>query len=80
MPTQVKIYPSILNLSIPLPSMFRGSTVCFWQAINGAHRRLNIFQIRLTWEEMYICLNQSDRAYNRRGEFILGASRRSVKS
>ena len=25
-----------------------------------------------------ICLNQSDRAYNRRGEFISGASRRSV--
>ena len=25
-----------------------------------------------------LCLNQSDRAYNRRGEFISGASRRSV--
>ena len=30
MPTQVKIYPSTLNLSIRLPRMFRGSTVCFW--------------------------------------------------
>ena len=30
MPTQVKIYPSTLNPSIRLPSMFRGSTECFW--------------------------------------------------
>ena len=30
MPTQVKIYPSTLNLSIRLPGMFRGSTICFW--------------------------------------------------
>ena len=44
--------------SMRLPSTCMGSIDVFWQAINGTRRRLNIFQIWLTWEEMLVSINQ----------------------
>ena len=46
-----------------LPSTCRGSIDVFWQAINGTRRRLNIFQIWLTWEEMLVSINQKGRIF-----------------
>ena len=46
-----------------LPSTCMGSIDVFWQAINGTRRRLNIFQIWLTWEEMLVSINQKGRIF-----------------